>query len=134
MTPTFDEFEQGLWQKNPDGDVRSTYDIIMFHVDNYYDERDVPITFDKIASKYSEYLDWHNAKYSGVEERYIVKEERKRTIAKFVQDDYYKRTFNSVTFFPERDPYLFGEEGLNELKKKHDRFKERIANARNKLT
>ena len=133
MIPSIDDFEQGLWQRNPDGDIRSTYDVIVFHIEHYYDEKELNVTYDKIESRYIEYLNWFNSKYSGVEERFIPKDERKRSILKFVQDDYYKRTFNSANFFQERDPYLFGEEGLSSLRRKHDKFKQKVINARNKL-
>ena len=53
---TFDEFENELWALNPDGDIRKTYDAICFHIENYHDERDVPITYEKIKQRYTEYL------------------------------------------------------------------------------
>lgn len=134
MIPSFNEFENGLWQKNPDGDIRSTYDTILFHIEHYYDERNENVTYEKIETRYEEYLNWYNSKYSGVEERYIPKDDRKKAILKFVQDEMYKKTFNSSNFFQERDPYLFGSEGLLSLKRKHEQFKTRVNNARKKLT
>ena len=130
---TFDEFENELWILNPDGDIRKTYDAVCFHIENYYDERDVPITYEKIKQRYAEYLPYHAAKYGNTEERYIPTKERKRNIWQFVTDKFYKRVFHSNVFYPDRDPYLFGENKIEIINKKYNKLKAKIENEREKF-
>jgi hypothetical protein len=127
-----DHFEKDLWQQNPDGSLRETWDLIVWHVEQYTDAKDNPLTYDTIKKKYMEYLNWFNSRYGKTEERYIPKIDKRKTIHTFVTEEGYKREYNTATSYPERDPYLFGEFKINDLKNKLKIFKSKIEHGKSK--
>lgn len=130
---TIDEFENGFWKKNPNGLLKATYELILFHIDKFKDYRGDDLTFESIERKYDEYLSFYISKFGQREEQYIGEKNKKKTIYDFVTEQMYKQFFDASTFFPERDPYLFGTDSLKELDEKYNKFKQGIANERNKI-
>ena len=130
---TIEEFENGFWSKNPDGNLTETYNSILFHIDNFRDAKGESLTFEKIEKKYDEYLSYYITKFGQREEQYISKEDKKKSIHYFVTNTMYKNSFETSLFYPERDPYLFGKYSLKELNDKYFKFKQGIIDGRKKL-
>lgn len=125
---SFEEFKIELAGINASGNPNEAFSLIYQltrQEENitYDNER---LTYRIIMDKYKEYISWWNRKYANSDERYIPKDKKKHDLYDFLVTKKYNEMFVDITPNADRDPWLFGDDGIKNMHLRVLKFKESI--------
>jgi hypothetical protein len=125
--PSFETFRNEIKAIYPEGDLRRSYERIIWYIDNERICSDgvTPITYRLIMDKFAAHINQWNIKYGARDPKYVSKEieEKKKDLYNFIGLKMYEREFQVTNTIQERDKYLFGSFTRSYLKTKLDEFK-----------
>ena len=123
--PSFDKMKGDLIKIYPEGDLKETYNRLLFYIGNMMDSKGNPLTYEFLLNKFGQHIKQWNHLYQRKEGAgYLSKdaEKKRKTFYEFLGEGLYENEFSIQKGSLERDAYLFGPFNMAYLEKKLESF------------
>lgn len=127
---SIEQFTEEFFNLNPDGDLLYVYKLLDITFENIkHEQKYNPMTgelytFKDIVSKYEEYLDYWDAKFSDREDKFIKAEDKKQSPEDFLRIEGFTKSYPIPK--KRRDSYLFGNNSMEKLLNMYNTFVEKM--------
>jgi hypothetical protein len=120
-------FIDDLFSINPEGDIDTTFQRLIFQIENVRLSNGDPVTYELVKQKYHDYIKLWTYKFGRKEKEGFLStkdpDSKKKTLYDFLGEKLYEQVFQIPKTNLEREEYLFGKCNRKDMYDKSDEFK-----------